>query len=195
MFFIHSMIDNGEYDDAQEQLDILEELEENIASTPTFLFVKASFMRHQLSQKPEATNLLFRAYKLQMESVELMTFGVDYFSSLNPDFLLSLAEEYFHHSPENSPHLLQELIAILSSVVEACPGLLPALYRLANVYLMVGDLRAASTTLHHVIDHVDPTFIEAYLLMARIGIQQNNPSLAAQYLELGLSYNFQVYLY
>ena len=94
MFFIHSMIDNGEYDDAQEQLDILEELEENIASTPTFLFVKASFMRHRLSQKPEATNLLFRAYKLQMESVELMTFGVDYFSSLNPDFLLSPFKVY-----------------------------------------------------------------------------------------------------
>ena len=149
-------------------------------------------MRQQPSQKADATQLLYRAYKLQMESIDSMAFGVDYFISLNPDFLLSLAEEYFQHSPENSPHLLQELITILNSVVEACPGLLPALYRLANVYFMVGDLRAASATLHHVIDHVDPTFFEAYLLMARIGIHQNNPSLAAQYLELGLSYNFQV---
>jgi len=186
------MIDSGEYEDAQQQLDILEELEENVASTPSFLFVKASLMRQQPNQKAEATHLLLCAYKLQMENIDSVPFGVSYFMNLNPDFLLSLAEEYFQHCSENSLDLLQELAIILNSVVEACPGLLPALYRLANVYFMVGDLRAASATLHHVIDHVDPTFIEAYLLMARIGIQQNNSSLAAQYLELGLSYNFQV---
>ena len=103
-------------------------------------------------------------------------------------FLSSVAEE----PDDSSPYLLHELATILTSVVEACPGLLPALYRLANVHFMSDNLRAASTTLHHVIDHVDPTFIDAYLLMARIGIKSSNPSQAAQYLELGLSYNFKI---
>ena len=77
-------------------------------------------------------------------------------------------------------------------MVETCPGLLPALYRLANANFIAGDYRAASATLHHIIDHVDPTYIEAYLLMAQIGMNQNNLAQAAQYLEMGLSYNFQV---
>ena len=121
-----------------------------------------------------------------------MKYGVDFFVRLNPDFLLSIAEEYFHHDPENSPAVIRQLSAILTRVVESCPGLLPALYRLASVHFMAGDYRAASTTLHHIIDHVDPTYIDAYLLMAKMGLEQKNIGQASQYLELGLSYNFQV---
>lgn len=106
---------------------------------------------------------------------------------------MSIAEEIFqYHSPQDSSQTLADLKAILETVVEACPGLLPALYRLANVSFMSGDYRAASASLHHIIDHVDPTYFEAYLLMAQISLAQKNLSQAAQYLEMGLSYNFQV---
>ena len=74
---------------------------------------------------------------------------------------------------------------VLDTVVEACPGLLPALYRLA-------DGRAAEATLRHVIDNVDPTFVDAYLLLARIRLDAGDGHQAAQHLEMGLSYNFEV---
>ena len=100
------MTDDDQYEEAHQQLNILEQLQENITSAPTFLYVKACLLRQQPSQKTAAIQLLFQAYKLQMENSRATTFGVDYFIRFNPDFLLSVAEEYFHHNPESKCHFL-----------------------------------------------------------------------------------------
>ena len=68
---------------------------------------------------------------------------------------------------------------VLDTVVEACPGLLPALYRLADAQWRLADGRAAEATLRHVIDNVDPTFVDAYLLLARIQRTHRNDAEAA----------------
>lgn len=188
---IHCLLDDDQYEAAHQQLNIVEELHDNAQSRPAFLLAKGMLLRQR--SPTESLQLLKHAYQLQVKNAGLIPYGVEYLNNLNPDFLLSVAEEYFqHHCPEDSPQTLTELSGILTCVVEACPGLLPALYRLANANFISGDYRAASSTLHHIIDHVDPTYIEAYLLMAQIGMNQNNLAQAAQYLEMGLSYNFQV---
>ena len=189
---IHCLLDDDQYEAAQQQLNIVEELHDNALSRPAFLLAKSMLLRQR--SPTESLQLLKQAYQLQVKTVaSWIPYGVEYLNNLNPDFLLSVAEEYFqHHGPEDSPQTLIELSGILKCVVETCPGLLPALYRLANANFIAGDYRAASATLHHIIDHVDPTYIEAYLLMAQIGMNQNNLAQAAQYLEMGLSYNFQV---
>ena len=187
---IRCFAEDEQYEAAQQQMTIVEELHDNATSRSEWCLIKAILSRNKEPQ--EAIALLRQAYQLQVKNAACLPYGVDYLIQLNPDFLLSVAEEYFQHGPEDSPQTLTELTDILSNVVEACPGLLPALYRLANAQLMVGDYRTASATLHHIIDHVDPTYIDAYLLMAQIGIDQNNVPQAAQYLEMGLSYNFQV---
>lgn len=188
---IHCLLHDDQFEAAQQQLNIVEELQYNSSSRPALLLAKAMLLRQ--TDPSKSLQFLKLAYQLQIKNASGISYGVEYLSNLNPDFLLSVAEEYFeHHSPESSPQTLLELSSILNSVVQACPGLLPALYRLANANFIAGDYRAASATLHHIIDHVDPTYIEAYLLMAEIGINQNNIAQAAQYLEMGLSYNFQV---
>lgn len=188
---IHCLLHDDQFEAAQQQLNIVEELHYNTSTRPTFQLAKAMLLRQ--TDPTKSLQFLKLAYQLQIKNASGIPYGVEYLSNLNPDFLLSVAEEYFeHHGPENSPQTLLELSSLLASVVQACPGLLPALYRLANANFIAGDYRAASATLHHIIDHVDPTYIEAYLLMAEIGINQNNLAQAAQYLEMGLSYNFQV---
>ena len=57
---------------------------------------------------------------------------------------------------------------------------------------LAGDIAAATSTLQHVIDNLDPTLAEAHLLMAQIQLHQGNHVKAQQSLEVGLSYNFQV---
>lgn len=188
---IHCLMDDEQYDAAQQQFNVVEELHENVGSLPEFLLIKAMMLRRKKPQ--EALHLLKQAYQHQVKSAAPMPYGLDHLVQLNPDFLLSVAEEIFqHHSPQEDPKTLADLTAILETVVEACPGLLPALYRLANVAFMAGDYRAASASLHHIIDHVDPTYYEAYLLMAQMGLDQHNLAQASQYLEMGLSYNFHV---
>ena len=55
-----------------------------------------------------------------------------------------------------------------------------------------GDLASAQATLQHCLDQ-DATFSDAHILMAQIHLNQGNFKLANQSLEVGLSYNFQVY--
>lgn len=188
---IQCLLDEDQYEAAQQQLNIVEELHENAATHPAYLLAKAILMRQTNSF--ESIQLLKRAYEIQVKHANLIPYGVDYLNHLNPDFLLSVAEEYLqHYNAGDSSQILSELSEILTRVVDACPGLLPALYRLANANFLTSDYRAASSTLHHIIDHVDPTYIDAYLLMAEIGMNKKNIAQAAQYLEMGLSYNFQV---
>lgn len=188
---VNCLLDDDQHEVAQQQLNIVEELHENASSRTAFMLAKAMLLRQRNSS--EALRLLKQAFQLQLKNASVVPYSVEYLIQLNPDFLLTIAEEYFqHHNPEDSPQTLLELSNILTCVVQACPGLLPALYRLANANFIGGDYRAASSTLHHIIDHVDPTYIDAYLLMAEIGMKQNNLAQASQYLEMGLSYNFQV---
>lgn len=188
---VHCLLNDDQYDSARQQLSMLEELNDTKSSYPELLFAKAMLLRQ--SSPNEALQLLRQAYQNQIKNSSWLPYSVDYLTELNPDFLLSIAEEYFqHHAAEETPSILTELSGILTCVVEACPGLLPALYRLANVNFILGDYRPASSTLHHIIDHVDPTCIDAYLLMAQIGLEQSNLAQASQYLEMGLSYNFQI---
>lgn len=59
-------------------------------------------------------------------------------------------------------------MAVLAAVRDACPGLMTAHLSLARTQLMAGEVRAAHTTLRHVLDNVDATSADAHLLLAQI---------------------------
>ena len=61
---------------------------------------------------------------------------------------------------------------ILEPVTKACPGLRDALFLLAKARYLAGDIKAAMSTLQHVVDNLDPTLAEAHLLMAQIQLHQ-----------------------
>jgi tetratricopeptide repeat protein 21B len=186
------LIEEEQYDAAQQQLAIVEELHESSSSVAMMHYIKAALLRRDPNKTSDAVQHLKKAYTLHVKTVENLFYGTDFLIQLNPDFLLSIAEEYFYHHPEESPIIQADLLRVLTSVVDACPGLLPALYRLANVHYTMGDLKTATATLRQIIDHVDPTYVDAYLLLAQIELKQDNQVQAAQWLEMGLSYNFQV---
>ena len=77
-------------------------------------------------------------------------------------------------------------------MTKACPGLRDAQFLVAKAKYLSGDLKAAVSTLHHVLDNLDATFTEAHLLMAQVQLHQGNFLNAQQSLEVGLSYNFEV---
>lgn len=190
---IHCLLEEEQYDAAQQQIAMCEELHESSSTVAVMHFIKAVMLRREGAKRSQAVEHLKQAYTIQMKGVEGVSFyGVDYLIELNPDFLLSIAEEYTYHDPEHSLAVLKDVLKVLTSVVDACPGLLPALYRLANIQFVMADYEAAIGTLRKIIDHVDPTFAEAYLLLARVELKQEKYSHAAQSLEMGLSYNFKV---
>lgn len=54
-----------------------------------------------------------------------------------------------------------------------------------------GELENALSTLQRCLE-LDPTFVDAHLLMAQIHLAQGNFAMCSHCLELGVSHNFQV---
>ncbi len=77
------------------------------------------------------------------------------------------------HGQSVSP-TLKRILMILEPVTKACPGLRDAQFLVAKAKYLSGDLKAAVSTLQHVVDNLDPTFAEAHLLMAQVQLQQGN---------------------
>lgn len=96
-------------------------------------------------------------------------------------------------SVADSVHLsLRHSLNILDAICKACPGLLPAVYRLARTQFLCGDIVAATSTLHRLLHELDATYTEAHLLHAHIHIRQRNFDRAAQQLDVCLAHDFHV---
>ena len=63
---------------------------------------------------------------------------------------------------------LKQVLLILETVTRACPGLRDALFLVSKARYLSGDIKAAISTLQHVVDNIDPTMAEAHLLMAQV---------------------------
>ena len=104
-----------------------------------------------------------------------MIFGSDYLTVLNPDFVTDLVKEYLLYAPNEpvqqgqaTPAALKQVLMILETVTRACPGLRDALFLVSKARYLSGDIKAAISTLQHVVDNLDPTMAEAHLLMAQV---------------------------
>ncbi|XP_058585434.1 tetratricopeptide repeat protein 21A isoform X2 [Neofelis nebulosa] len=87
--------------------------------------------------------------------------------------------------------LLQQVAVILSPVVKAAPALIDPLYVMAQVKYLSGELENAQSTLQRCLE-LDPTSVDAHLLMSHIYLAQGNFAMCSHCLELGVSHNFQV---
>lgn len=58
-------------------------------------------------------------------------------------------------------------------------------------FLFLGELENAQSTLQRCLE-LDPTFVDAHLLMSQIYLAQGNFAMCSHCLELGVSHNFQV---
>nr|XP_058931812.1 tetratricopeptide repeat protein 21A isoform X2 [Kogia breviceps] len=87
--------------------------------------------------------------------------------------------------------LLKQVSVILNPVVKTAPALIDPLYVMAQVKYLSGELENARSTLQRCLE-LDPTSVDAYLLMSQIYLAQGNFAMCSHCLELGVSYNFQV---
>ncbi|EMP38709.1 Tetratricopeptide repeat protein 21B [Chelonia mydas] len=87
--------------------------------------------------------------------------------------------------------LLKHCTSVLETVVKTVPGLLHAVFLVAKVKYLSGDIEASHSVLQHCLEQ-NPSYADAHLLMAQVHLSQNNFKLCSQSLELCLSYNFEV---
>ncbi|XP_048668368.1 tetratricopeptide repeat protein 21B isoform X3 [Marmota marmota marmota] len=87
--------------------------------------------------------------------------------------------------------LLRRCTSVLEIIVRTVPGLLQAVFLVAKVKYLSGDIEAAYNNLQHCLEH-SPSYADAHLLMAQVYLSQEKFKLCSQSLELCLSYNFNV---
>ena len=188
-----------QYDIAKEQLDFLKEIQGGTVNKAEILYMSAVLGRLTQASSEDVMVSLNEAVESHFRAVRSLTFGPDYLTLINPDFVVLLVKEYLMYAPSNPATQGQAIAAplkkslmILEPVTKACPGLKDALYLLSKAKFLSGDLKSAVSTLQHVLDNIDPTDADCHLLMAQIQLHQGNFLNAQQSLEVGLSYNFEV---
>ncbi|XP_068876877.1 tetratricopeptide repeat protein 21B isoform X2 [Aphelocoma coerulescens] len=195
---IRCQLIQGQLEDAEEQLEFLNEIEQSIGKSGELSFLRAVLAMKKHKRQEEVIALLNDVLDTHFSSLHGFPLGVEYFEKLNPDFLLEIIREYLNFcpaqptSPGQSPSpLLKHCASVLETVVKTVPGLQQAVFLIAKVRYLSGDIEAAQNNLHYCLER-NPSYADAHLLMAQVYLAQNNTKLCSQSLELCLSYNFEV---
>ncbi|XP_054990356.1 tetratricopeptide repeat protein 21A [Sorex araneus] len=188
----------GHLEEAEHQLEFLKEVQQSLGKSEVLVFLQALLRCKQQKGAQEARMLLKEAVELHFSNMQGLPLGPDYLEKLNPLFLVCIAKEYLFFCP-NQPRspgqivspLLKQVAMILSPVVKAAPALIDPLYVMAQVKYLSGEFENAQSTLQRCLE-LDPTSVDAHLLLAQIYLAQGNFALCSHSLETGVSHNFQV---
>ncbi|XP_048190577.1 tetratricopeptide repeat protein 21A isoform X2 [Perognathus longimembris pacificus] len=187
----------GQLEEATQQLEFLKEVQQSLGKSEVLVFLQALLASKKHQGEQEAPALLKEAVELHFSAMHSLPLGPEYFERLDPSFLVCVARQFLRFCPKQprapgqvlSP-LLKQVAMILSPVLKAAPAMMDPLFVMAEVKFL-SDLENAQHTLQRCLD-LDPTLAETHLLMAQIYLAQDNFTMCAHCLELGVSHNFQV---
>ncbi|XP_054418760.1 tetratricopeptide repeat protein 21B [Pteronotus mesoamericanus] len=196
--FIRCQLLEGHLQDADQQLEFLSEIQQSFGKYAELTYLHAILAMKKNKRQEEIINLLNDVLDTHFSQLQDLPLGIQYFEKLNPDFLLEIITDYLNFCPMQpaspgqplSP-LLRRCASVLETVVRTVPGLLRAVFLIAKVKYLSGDIEAAYNNLQHCLEH-NSSYADAYLLMAQVYLSQEKFQLCSQSLELCLSYNFKV---
>ncbi|ESO93623.1 hypothetical protein LOTGIDRAFT_189817 [Lottia gigantea] len=194
---IQCQLIENQLDDASQQLEFLNEIQQTIGRSAELSYLTAMMAQKKNKSPEKIIEYLNDCIEVHFAGLKGLPLGVQYFCLMNPDFLLQVMKTYLQYAPQPVPAgqppnpVLKRCQQVLDPLTRAVPGLMEAVYLLAKVRFLSGDIENAQTTLQHCLEQ-DATFSDAHILMAQIHSSQNNFKLANQSLEVGLSYNFEV---
>lgn len=198
------MAESPSSEQVMQQIEFLNEIQ-GTAKNPLLLYMSS----RTIADNPDKSiALLIQACEVQFKNLKTLPFGIDYLRHFDPDFLLQIIKELLQFSPIQSTvtvtvgqtisketlHIsLKHSLNILEAIVKACPGLVQAVYQLAKVEYLCGEISSSAVTLQKILQEINPTYTtDAHLLIAQIHIQQEHYQRASQSLEICLSHNFHV---
>lgn len=196
------LLENGHSTQVSQQIEFLTEIQGTTNKSPLLLYLSAMILQ---DQPKEAIACLIEACEIHFKNLKTLSFGSEYLRVFDPDFLLQLCKELLQYCPiqqsitmkssmpRESLHIsLKNSLNILETVVKALPGSCEALFNLARVQFLSGEVAASALSLQKILQEIDPTFTPAHLLIAQIHILQNNHQRASQSLEICLSHDFKI---
>ncbi|KAL2917694.1 hypothetical protein HK105_202567 [Polyrhizophydium stewartii] len=195
---IRCQIFSNEFDEAQEQLDIFNELQKSMGHRAEIAYLNAilSWKKHRDSMR--RLQFLKEAVELQLQVVNSRPLSPEYYVSVNPTFLIEIVKDYMEHCISDGASdnvVLQPVLRIAQDLLEVICRIVPAstesLYFLAKAKLLLGDKMAAEIALSSCLK-LNEANSKAHLLMAEIHMSSElfKPAIAS--LEMALSYDFEI---
>jgi tetratricopeptide repeat protein 21B len=217
----------GQLEDAEQQLDFLQEvqvaspcpahrafvarppahaacacgfcvMQASIGKTSQLVYLRALMASKRNADAMAIVALVDEAAHLHLEAVKELKPSAEFFVKLDPDFVLDLARLYLMYCPSDPPSagdaaspVLGKACKLLESLTKAVPGCVEGVYLLAKAKYLSGLNSAAQSGVQHCLN-MNNTYADAHLLMAQVQLAQGNMSSAAQSLQTGLGYNFEV---
>ncbi|XP_040296219.1 tetratricopeptide repeat protein 21B [Bufo bufo] len=195
---IRCQVLEGQLQDADQQLEFLMEIQQSIGKSGELSYLRAVLAIKKQKKQEEVIHLLKDVLDNHFSSLQGLPLGIQYFETLNPDFLLEIIREYLSFCPNQPPaagqpvcSLLKHCTSVLETIVKTAPGLQQAVFLIAKVKYLAGDVEAAQSSLQLFLDH-NPSYADAHLLMAQVYLYQDNLKLCSHSLELCLSYSFEI---
>ncbi|XP_004703829.1 tetratricopeptide repeat protein 21B isoform X1 [Echinops telfairi] len=198
MGLIRCQLIEGQLQDADHQLEFFSEIQQSIGKSTELAYLHAVLAMKKNKPQEEVIRLLNDVLDIHFSHLEELPLGIDYFEKLNPDLVVDVITQYLDFCPMQpaSPgqplsSFLRRCTSVLEIVVRTVPGLLQAIFLIAKVKYLSGDMEAAFNNLQHCLEQ-NSSYADAHLLMARVYLSQEKFQLCCQSLELCLSYNFKV---
>lgn len=212
---IRTQILKHEYDDAESQLEFLNEIcssmggkTAEIAYLEGQLWSRKSLQRDNFNAMEEnlkgSNKALDEALKLHIMASKAVPYSFEFYIKLNPDFLLSLAQEFLYHSdfslnqikeriqnPTSPTHLVGKAAKLLDTVVKRVYGLIPGYMLASKAKLINGNINGAKLSLEKALQF-DPKNEEAHILNAIIVYSNGNLEAATNSIKEALANNFEI---
>ncbi|CAG9315664.1 unnamed protein product [Blepharisma stoltei] len=195
---IHCKILQGHYTDAAQQMEFLFEIEEANGRSAEVTFIASLLAWKKDQDKKEAIRLLDEALSLHVAASKQLSPGFEFYTKLNPDFLVEIAKEYLQYlglkplpKTGKPPHYLVRGAKLLETITKQIPGIIEGHLMLAKAKYISNDNQAAQRYIQIALQ-LDPDCIDALIINALINLQSSQYLAASASLEQALARNFMI---
>ena len=161
-------------------------------------FLEAMISYRKAQPKDTTIKLLDKWLNLHITNTNEVSAGFEFYTKLNPDFLLELAKEYMKHAgvkslpkSEEIPRYMNKAIKLLENIIRQYPINSEAQILLAKARWLTNEVNIALKTLHECLK-TDPNLVEAHILTAIINMESGDIQAANNALQQAFSQDFTI---
>lgn len=195
---IYCRIMQGKIEDAQQQIELVNEISEEGPKTAQHYFLEGMISYRKQQPRDATVKLLDQCLNLHITATKEVPAGFEFYTQLNPDFLLELAKEYLKHAgvkplkkSEEVPRYMNKAIKLLENIIRQYPVNSEAQILLAKARWLTNEINIALKILHDCLKN-DPNLVEAHVLTSIINMESGDIQAANNALQQAFSQDFSI---